>query len=228
MNDIDITLYFNEDRMNALDAVLAGQDTSTEEKLMEAFQALYEEYVPAEKRAKIENKIQMEIQKDAEEAEAARRFAVVHLHEDGDDFHFTTELRSDFYSAASLYRNYLKDDVGKLTLDSIGCKFSDADMIDDRTFSILCSAMPNDEHITSLLEFDFENNVLSVKEKGDEDWRAYNLKDVSTAVYRAERKSGLRWETRCEIFEEALHGKELDLSLNSAGEDESEAPAMQM
>jgi hypothetical protein len=49
--------------------------------------------------------------------------------------------------------------------------------------------MEHDERITALLEFDFDEGVISVKEQGDPEWRAYRLKDVSTAVYRAERKS---------------------------------------
>ena len=226
MNDIDVTLFFNEDRMDALNAVLADQDTDLEEKLVEAFQSLYEEQVPAEKRVEIEKKIQMERQKKVEEAEAARRFAVIHLHEDGDDFHFTTELYNDFYSAALLYCNHLRDDVGKLTLDSIACRFSEIDIVDDLTYSVLCGAMPNDKRITALLEFDFENNAICVKERGDEDWRTYHLKDVSNAMYRATRKSDLHLETRREIFEEALHGKELDLSLKNDSEEES--PVLQM
>ena len=58
---------------------------------------------------------------------------------------------------------------------------------------------------------------------GDNAWRAYNLKDVSAAMYKAERKEGLSLDARHEIFATALEGKEITF-----GEGEDESPALQM
>lgn len=68
------------------------------------------------------------------------------------------------------------------------------------TFSVLCSAMPNDPRITALVEFDFDHDTISVCESSDNAWWTYNLKDVSTAMYKAERKEGLSLDARHEIL----------------------------
>ena len=46
--------------------------------------------------------------------------------------------------------------------------------------------------------------------QGDPEWRAYRLKDISTAVYRAERKSTIPIAAKELIFEEALRDREID------------------
>ncbi len=91
------------------------------------------------------------------------------------------------------------------------------------TFSVLCSAMPNDPRITALVEFDFNHNIISVCESSGNAWRTYDLKDVSAAMYKAERKEGLSLDARHEIFATALEGKEITFD---EGEDES--PDLQM
>ena len=54
MNAIDITLYLNADRVRALAEALGEQTAETvEDKLAEAFDTLYQEYVPDEQRASI-------------------------------------------------------------------------------------------------------------------------------------------------------------------------------
>ena len=69
MNDIDITLFLNEYRVKALEEALGNRTAETiEDKLSEAFDVLYQEYVDDEQRASIEAKIECE-----EAAEQARR-----------------------------------------------------------------------------------------------------------------------------------------------------------
>ena len=99
--------------------------------------------------------------------------------------------------------------------------------IDDLTFSVLCAAMEHDDRITALLEFDFDDGTISVKEQGDSEWRTYRLKDVSTAVYRAERKSTIPIAARDLIFEEALRDREIDWQSSEQAE-ETTPPVQEM
>lgn len=58
MADMDITLFFNELRVRALADALGNQTAETvEDKLTEAFDMLYQEYIPDEQRAAIEAQI---------------------------------------------------------------------------------------------------------------------------------------------------------------------------
>lgn len=222
MTDEELVLYFNSHRLAKLESYLLKNGSSVEHELQNLLDRFYEQTVPEHERVKVEAQIKLEREREAAEREASRRFAVVHFHEGEDDFFFTSELRNSFYSIANLYRSTLKDEIGKYTLDSIAqSNFSGCQAINDVTFSVLCSAIPNDPRITALVEFDFDHNTVSVRDSGDN--AAYNLKDVSTAMWKAERKENLSLTARHEIFATALEDKEITF-----GEGEDESPALQM
>ena len=192
MTDEEIVLYFNEHRLAKLESYLLKDGSSVEHELQNLLDRFYEQTVPEHERMEVEAQIELEREHEAAAREASRRFAVVHFHEGDDDFFFTSELRNSFYSIANLYRSTLKDEIGKYTLDSIAqSNFSGSQTINDMTFSVLCNAMPNDPRITALVEFDFDHNTVRVCESSANAWVSYNLKDVSAAMYKAERKEGL-------------------------------------
>ena len=228
MADTDITLSFNKRRLSALERILIESGSSVESELFGELNGMYRALVPENERAEIESEIERENAEAASAKEATRRFAVVHLHESGDDFLFTTELRNDFYSIVYLYQHELKDMVGTYTLDSLADRFGSYQAINAPTFSVLCDAMPNGPRITALVEFDFEHNTVSVCGGGDNEWRAYDLKDVSAAMCRAERKNDLSLVTRREIFDEALAGKEIEPEIEAETETETDEPTLQM
>ena len=207
MAEVFLTLQLNEQQVSALTDALALKDETIEEKLLESFQSLYEQAVPESRRSEIDAEIRSQNLQLTEETN--QRIAVVHLHDEIDDIHFTTELYDDFYSIASLYNNYIKKDIGRLTLDSIANKFSEIQMVNPLTFSILCNAMYDDERINTVAEFDFDSYVVNVHNNHFDEWKIYDLFDVSEAIVRAESKKGLSLETRRAIFEEALNGKEI-------------------
>lgn len=87
-------------------------------------------------------------------------------------------------------------------------------------FAKLVESAPNDHRITAMVEFDFENYTVSACESSDNHWWTYNLKDVCTAVFYADRRSGISSKARREIFDNRLEGKEIDFA-----QDEDIAPA---
>ena len=122
MNDIDITLYLNEYCVRALADTLGSQTAETvEDKLTEAFDTLYQEYVPDEQRASIEARIEREDAAEQARLEAARRFAVYHIRENGDDCHFTSDYFHTSMQAAYRYRLYERGE-----LSSASKTFADA------------------------------------------------------------------------------------------------------
>ena len=85
MPDMDITLFLNELRVRALADALGNQTAETvEDKLTEAFDMLYQEYVPDEQRAAIEARIERENAAEQARREAKRHFAVFHIRENGE------------------------------------------------------------------------------------------------------------------------------------------------
>ena len=224
MADTDITLFCNAPRFDAMARALALQGMTVEQALYPAVDILYEKVVMAEERRQIENTIADEETQRLQEREAARRFSVVHLHDAEGDLHFISELHTTFYNAARLYRMVTKDLTGPApVMDRLSYAFMTHQSITPMTFSALCQTMSNDQRITAVMEFDLEDGTVGVCDSRDNAWRYYKLKDVSTAVYKAERKRGLRWSEEQELFTKALSGKEIDI-------DSGEAPveAMQM
>lgn len=217
MADIDITLFCNAHRFDAMARALALQDMTVVQALYPALDILYEKVVLAEERRQIENTIADEETQRLQEREAARRFSVVHLHDADGDLHFISELHTNFYNAARLYRMVTKDLTGPApVMDRLSYAFMAHQTITPVTFSALCQTMPNDQRITAVMEFDFEDGTVGVCDGSDNAWRYYKLKDVSTAVYKTERKSGLRWSEEQELFTKALSGKEIDIDLGEA------------
>lgn len=225
MKDEELVLYFNEHRLKKLEEYLLKDGSSAEHELQKLLCGLYESTVPERERMEIEALIELETENESAAREAARRFAVVHLHEGDDDVFFTTETCDDFYSISSRYRTRMKADIGEYTLDSIAqSSFGGCQEINGMTFSVLCDAMPNDRRITALVEFDFDNDTVSVCDSSDNAWRAYSLNNVSSAVLKAERKSGLSLETRREVFVAALEDKEIAFDTD---EDETPVASLQ-
>lgn len=212
MNDIDITLYLNEYRVRALADALGNQTAETvEDKLTEAFDTLYQEYVPDEQRASIEATIENEYAAEQAEMEVARRFAVYHIRENGDDYHFTSDHFRSPMQAAYRYRLYER---GELSADpkTFADAFIETNPINLEYFGKVCADIHADDRVTALLEFDLDEGRVSVCDGMDNEWQTYSLRDFSVAAYKAFR-SDYRSEEGCrEILNSSLAGKELNFS----------------
>lgn len=212
MNDIDITLYLNAYRVRALADALGNQTAETvEDKLTEAFDTLYQEYVPDEQRASIEARIEREDAAEQARLEAARRFAVYHIRENDDDCHFTSDYFLSPMQAAYRYRLYER---GELSADpkTFTDAFIETNPVSLEYFGKVCADIHSDNRVTALLEFDLDEGRVSVHNSTDDDWQVYSLHDFSVAAYKAFRSDYRNEECRREIFNNSLAGKEMDLS----------------
>lgn len=222
MNDIDITLYLNEYRVRALADALGNQTAETvEDKLAEAFDLLYQEYVPDEQRASIEATIEREDATEQARLEAARRFAVYHIRENGDDCHFTSDYFLSPMQAAYRYRLYAR---GELSADpkTFTDAFIETNPVSLEYFVKVCADIHSDNRVTALLEFDLDEGWVSVYDGKDNEWQTYSLHDFSVAAYKAFRSDYRSEECRREIFNNSLAGKEMDLSEETDDETENQ------
>lgn len=162
MSDIDITLYLNAYRVRALADALGNQTAETvEDKLAEAFDLLYQEYVPDEQRASIEATIEREDATEQARLEASRRFAVYHIRENGDDCHFTSDYFLSPMQAAYRYRLYAR---GELSADpkTFTDAFIETNPVSLEYFVKVCADIHSDNRVTALLEFDLDEGWVSV------------------------------------------------------------------
>lgn len=221
MNDVDIILYFNKYRLYALADVLGQKTADTvEDKLAEAFDMLYQEYVPEEQRAVIEATIDREENAEQARLEGMRRFAVFHIRENGEDYHFTSDHFNSVMQAAYRYRLY---DRGELSANpqTLADAFVEINSISLEKFNEACTDMNSDKRITALLEFDLDEGRVSICDSSDNEWKTYSLHDFSVAAFKAYRSDYYANDCRREIFNNSLAGKEIDM-------DEDETPTMHM
>lgn len=177
MNHVDITLYLNEYRVKALsDALREKTGETVEDKLLEAFDALYQQYVPAEDIAQLEASIELKEAAEREAAEAARRFAVYHVRENDEDYHFTSDYFKTPMQAAYRYRLY---DRGELSAkpETLAAAFIETNPIDLKEFKEACDDIRSDKRITALIEFDLDEGRVSICDSGDNEWQTYSLHD---------------------------------------------------
>jgi len=228
MNHIDITLYINELRLRALSDALGNKTADTvEDKLMEAFDILYQEHVPDDVRSEIEARIEREDADERARIEAKRRFAVYHIRENGGDYHLTSDHFRTPMQAAYRYRLYergLLSDEHNTFADA----FIETKPLSLKEFDIAATDINSDKRITALVEFDLDEGTVSICDSSDNAWWTYSLHDFSVAAYKAYRSDYRSEECRREIFNSSLVGKEIDLSETEPDEDEEEAPMMQM
>lgn len=222
MNDIDITLYLNEYHVRALADALGNQTAETvEDKLTEAFDTLYQEYVPDEQRASIEARIEREDAAEQARLEAARRFAVYHIRENGDDCHFTSDYFLSPMQAAYRYRLYER---GELSADpkTFTDAFIETNPVSLEYFGEVCADIHADDRVTALLEFDLDEGRVSVCDSTDNEWQTYSLHAFSVAAYKAFRSDYRSEECRREIFNNSLARKEMDMSEETDDETENQ------
>lgn len=162
---------------------------------------------------------------DFSDLEQDNRFSVFCMKDYEDAVFFTTAIPNDFYCAASTYHYYIKDDVGRKSLDSLAGCFSDQQFIDEQVFSVLCAAMSKDSRIASLIEFDFDSNQLNYCDNADGMWQTYDLSDISEAVRKSNSNKDLNYATRQNIFIESISGKEISNTVEDTNT-ENKSPAM--
>ena len=148
MNDIDITLFLNEYRVKALEEALGNRTAETiEDKLSEAFDVLYQEYVDDEQRASIEAKIECEEAAEQARIEAKRRFAVYHVRENGEDYHFTSDHFRSPMQAAYRYRLYDRNELSA-NPQTLTAAFIETNPISLKKFNDACTDINSDKRIT--------------------------------------------------------------------------------
>ena len=164
MTENEIGIVVHPWKLDAIKIALHRSGQTLERALERALEKFYEETVPRKEREEIEARILAEEASEQAENEA-ERFCVIRFHDKNEDFYFTASGAENFYTAASVYKNSLKEDVEKYTLDSLAANFIFRESLDEVTYAVLCKAQPNDERIARIMEFDFENEEFSIREK---------------------------------------------------------------
>lgn len=209
-NFLEIPLWFQEDKLKALSAALEPAGSSVEKELNRALEDRYELLVPFERRAEIAEKLAQEEQHEAEErarreAEAYRMSALRLTHGRSCEYHKLTRAW-DLLALAAFIREAVRKAQSSPSGD-FRSRLGEVERLSEQDFAeLLMARFHNDPHVNGVFQVDFSSGRFSFVIPG-EGWRSYALKDISTAIYKAERKKGISHQERLRRFLDALADK---------------------
>jgi len=209
MRSTDITVFYSTLRLQAMERTLKDKGQSVSSAVEAMLDELYQKTVPLRERNEIEAQIRQEEAQVAADAEAARRFGVYHIWEKDEDAFFISETHNDLYMAACECRKYLQDGKAFPLAEYFKHKQT-VSMYDNMKCA---SHIGHDPRITMVIDLDVDQGLCVVKSQGDDGWKQYRMKDLSTAIYRATRKEGLRFADRLERFNGYLADKDMGIVL---------------
>ena len=98
-------MWLDERWYDALDVCL--KDETVEDRLGDYLDQLINELVPEQEYSRISQEIWQEDQRGQQELEAARKFAIFHIRDSGQERFLQVERPLEFLDAARLLRTYL-------------------------------------------------------------------------------------------------------------------------
>lgn len=207
--DVQLELWLHEYKMEALSAALENQGSSVEEQMQEFLIDLYTENVPQEVQADIRQRIDVEYAAEQAKREAARKYSAFHVREDRTDRFYQLDRGESFLDVGKFLRRYSRLEQG-LTAASLEKSFAGLKPITAEQYELLAARrMEDPSKVTGVFQLDFDEMIVAALDPTD-GWKAYAVKDVSTAVYHACQKDNLAPEKYQARFEEKLADRQID------------------
>lgn len=157
------------------------------------------------------------------------KIAVLHLHQEDDDYHFTSDYNNTFFKTAKLYQRFKEQEDEKLTVDTIAQMYFGAQQsIDPVTFSVLTNAIEHDDRVNVVVEIDMDEDMMSVLDKSGV-WKTYCLDDILHALGVVERNAGRKVNQFTDrMFRELMEWNEVDIITKKSEVGEAQASGEQI
>lgn len=226
MRSREISIWIDEHWYEALSKQL--KDETLEEHLEAVLDEMCNQ-LPEQEYERVSALIWQEEQRSREAAEAARRFAVFHVTENGDSVYLLTEERLEMLYAALKLRNYLRRPE-HCPPTCFAERFSRCEAITPEQFDVYVQErLENTGRVLGAFDIDLDNGIFSALNIMD-GWQSFRIQDVSSAAYFAMKKNHAAEEKRWKIFLERLDGKQLtqDTEPEYIAEQQTASQEMQM
>lgn len=205
MTQREITLWVDERWCKALEKHLL--DGTVAEKLEEHIDELVNR-LPENVYEQISSEIWQEREQAKMDAEAARRFAVLHVTENGESTYFVAEENLEMLQAAARLRSYTRKPHENSPARFTGM-FSRGEKISREQFQTYVNErLENTGRVTGAFDIDLDRGRFDALHIMD-GWQCFRIQDISTAAYFAMKKSGVSQDTRWQVFLDRLDGKQL-------------------
>lgn len=211
MTQREIVLWVDERWCRALEKHLL--DGSVAEKLEEYIDELVNK-LPENVYKRISQEIWQEREQAKMEAEAARRFAVLHVTENGESTYFVAEENLEMLQAAARLRSYTRKPPENSPARFTGM-FSCGEKISREQFQTYVNErLENTGQVTGAFDIDLDRGRFDALHIMD-GWQCFRIQDVSTAAYFAMKKNGVSQDVRWQVFLDRLDGKQLTNEVRS-------------
>ena len=201
----EVIIWLDQRWYDALNKHL--KDETLEEHLEEVIDQLCNQ-LPRREYERISQEIWQEDQANKQAQEAARRFAVFHVTEGRSSTYFVAEENLEMLQVAARLRSYIRKPPENNPARFTGM-FSRGEKISLEQYNAYVQErLNNTGRVTGAFNIDLDNgrfNALHIMDG----WQCFRIQDVSSAVYFANKKSGVRQEERWKVFLDRLDGKQL-------------------
>ena len=207
MADRQLELWINERWYAALEKHCGGEE-AVRQKLEDMLNGLIDQ-LPDHVCDQVSREIWEDDRQQREAAEAARRVSVFRVTQDGRTDCLLTEgaAAMDAFHTALRLRSYLlaKGNSSQRFSQSI----SAAEHIAPEVFQDYAGEVrQRTGRVVAALDIDLDRGEFSALD-AQHGWEKYTVRDVCTAAWHADRKNGLNWTKRLDIFSARLEGKEI-------------------
>ncbi len=203
MNSKALEVWLDERWYEALSQQLENE--TVEEKLDNYLDELISQ-LPEHVREKISREIWEEDQQREQEIRASRRYSAFRIVENGGTQYFRMDRSVGMLEIAGYVRLRLRQQSGPRPLEE---SLRGREEIPAEEFErMLSSCMEGGGQITDAYDVDLDRLELSAV-RPSLGWVSYRLKDVSTAVWHADRCGSYDWNVRKARFMEKLTGREI-------------------
>lgn len=203
MNSKALEVWLDERWYEALSQQLENE--TVEEKLDNYLDELISQ-LPEHVREKISREIWEEEQQREQEIRASRRYSAFRIVENGGTQYFRMDRSVGMLEIAGYVRLRLRQQSGPRPLEE---SLRGREEIPAEEFErMLSSCMEGGGQITDAYDVDLDRLELSAV-RPSLGWVSYRLKDVSTAVWHADRCGSYDWNVRKARFMEKLTGREI-------------------
>lgn len=206
----DVCVWIQSDKHEALKKALAERNLKLEDQLQEKLEEIYSEYVPQMQREDIAAKIEAEIRQEQEEAalRAAERYRESVLKVIGAGYVRCWKIGaalSDLH-IARLLRKALRDPASDHALVFDELLGEKAKIKPEEFARVACMVLQEEKPAANAVTLDFDKEYITLAEP-KHGYLTYHMKDVSTAIYQAQRAAGLLEQQIADRFHQRLAGK---------------------
>ena len=205
MRGREITLWIDERWYDALSKHLKGE--TLEEHLENVLDEMCNQ-LPQREYERISHELWAEQQAEKEAREAARRFAVFHVTENGSSDYILAEENLELLPTARRLRSYIRKPPNEAPHRFIETLLRSQRISPEEFDSYVSERLDNAGRVVGAYDIDLDSGDMEAVSIMD-GWKRFRIRDVSTAAYFAMKKGNAAPDERWRIFLDRLEERTL-------------------